>query len=568
MTCNSLRSAVLFSIILLICGGSLFGGVINNSSTTGSRIGISKAAEVSGEVGIYGELYSISGRAARRPSGTARLFFRPRLTLYRSITVGFDFILSTEGSSSRQEINQFDINPKWSWGELHLGDFAHNFSPLTLGGINIRGGGVMLYPGKIRLSAISGIVKRPVETQEGRSYKREIYAGRIGIGDADRTSFNLFVLTARDIVSSLKNVSASTAVDTVVDSMMFDTLMDPQAVTPQENLVVSFISHIVLPGGWLSLKNEIAGCAITRDRRSSEIESDDIPEFLKNIFVPRVSSSADYAHITEASLKLSKLSFKLGYKYIGPGYVSLGLPALYNDQKTISGEATCPYRANLFKFDASLQQDNLINQKSFTTKRNRFTLIANLKPVPFIISTYMVNLTTVKNDAEGAAKVDYDNWILRSGQVVNFSGSNVLKNAAVEYMFQKAAEANPQRSAADMKSHTISIKSLLKATENLDLTPMIRFIFSRQAATHTKTTGTFSLNGRLLLLHDRLNTNGQVSLTNSNGAKSLRFNFKPSYQINRRCSLSGEIETNSYRTDDAGGEYDEVIFRINLTYSI
>jgi len=94
-----------------------------------------KTVQLSGEIGTYGELYTISGKESRRPSGIGRLFFKPRLTLFNNITMDFNFLLSTEGSSARQQINQFDFNPRWGWGEAHLGDFSQTYSEFTLNGI-------------------------------------------------------------------------------------------------------------------------------------------------------------------------------------------------------------------------------------------------------------------------------------------------------------------------------------------------------------------------------------------------------------------------------------------------
>ena len=80
-----------------------------------------EAVKLSGDIETYGELYSISGRERRRPSSTARLFFRPTLSIYDLMSVSFNFLLSTQGNSRSfqhqiNQINQFGIQPKVGMG--------------------------------------------------------------------------------------------------------------------------------------------------------------------------------------------------------------------------------------------------------------------------------------------------------------------------------------------------------------------------------------------------------------------------------------------------------------------
>ena len=122
----------------------------------------SRFISISGEVGTYGELYSISGRDRRRPPATGRLFLRPTISILNTFDINLNLFLSSEGSGARQDINRIDINPKWGWGEAHLVDFTDSYSQFTLNGIKIRGVGVNLTPGRFRASFISGITQRSV----------------------------------------------------------------------------------------------------------------------------------------------------------------------------------------------------------------------------------------------------------------------------------------------------------------------------------------------------------------------------------------------------------------------
>jgi len=533
---------------------------------TNTEPGSKNSTSVSGEIGVFGELYSIDGRDARRPSSTARMFFRPTLTIFNSIVLDFNFLLSTEESSSRQDINQLDFNPRWSWGEIHAGDFTHYYTPLTLGGIKIRGGGVMLYPGKVRFSLLSGITKRSVLSQKNRSYRRVITAGSFGVGDRNGSSVDLTFFTACDRVLSFEDVADSIVVDTSIDESTADSLMDPSAITPQENLVVSLHSQIVLFDRKVSFTSEISGCGITRDRRSSEIDSDDIPKLVESIFVPRISTSADFAFYTKASANLSKLKLDMGFEYIGPGYVSLGLASLHNDRRSISTNIAYRYKQHSFKLNTNLSKDNLINQKSYTTSRNRFGITAALRPARPWNCLIALNLTTMNNDADGSLLTDYRNWIIRTSQILALRHS-LVKNAAIDYTLQIADEANPARQSAEITSHSVGIRSLINAARGLDITPSVRVNILKPANGNQRTTRVYSVNARMLLFQSKLQSSSMISLTNTDHANTLQFNVKSTCLLAGNVRLSGEIATNSYRSDMTDAEFDEFTFRISLVRS-
>lgn len=541
----------------------------SNQSTQGTSTdtGSGKVTSLSGEIGIIGELYSIAGRDNRRPSSTGRLFFRPTITILNSIVIDFDFLLSTEGNSSRQDINQFDINPKWSWGEMHAGDFTHHYTPLTLSGIKIRGGGIMLHPGKIRISFLSGITRRAVSSQEYRSYKRVITAGSFGVGSRDGSSFDLTVMTACDR-GMLDDVgSDSIFVDTTIDISTSDSLMDPKTVTPQENLVVSLSSQLLFFDRKVRLTSEISGCAVTRDRRSSEYDTEDVPDFLASLFVPRISSSADFAIHTKAAAHFSNIKADLGYEYTGPGYVSLGLPSLQNDRRSISTGISYQHRQYSVWFKSILSRDNLIDQKSHTTNRNRFSLTATLRPVRVWNCLVAVNLATLKNNALGSQETDYRNWIVRTSQTLTIRQSRYFKNAAIDYTLQTADEANPARQSAEITSHTIGIRSLINATDRVDITPSIRVNIVKPAVGNQRTMTTYALNTRVLFLQNKLQNNGMISLTKTAQANTVQVNVESIYQYTKSFRISGELHTNFYRTSTPDPEFDEITFRLNVVRS-
>lgn len=204
------NSILLFVFVTIIFSSPFI--CAQESDTTSQNL-IQKNFSISGEIGAYGELYSMKGQPERRPRSTGRVFFRPTLNLFNLIQIPFEFLLSTEGNSARQNINQFGINPSWDWGTLHLGDFTEDYSQYTLSGINIRGGGIIFKPGNFRFSAATGYTQRSVPggAQDG-SFKRFLYAAKLGYGNEESSYVDLIFLRAKDDLSSLNQSEKSITV--------------------------------------------------------------------------------------------------------------------------------------------------------------------------------------------------------------------------------------------------------------------------------------------------------------------------------------------------------------------
>lgn len=124
--------------------------------------------------------------------------------MFNLIQIPFEFLISSEGSSARQNINQFGINPQWDWGSLHAGDFTEEYSQFTLSGIKLRGGGLNLTPGNFRFSTAAGFTQRSVPggAQDG-SFKRFLFAAKLGIGEQTNSYVDFIFLRAKDEVGPL-----------------------------------------------------------------------------------------------------------------------------------------------------------------------------------------------------------------------------------------------------------------------------------------------------------------------------------------------------------------------------
>ena len=520
---------IFFLLIVFLALAIPLQAQINVSKNDSSHSGVT----ISGELGAYGELYSISGQEKRRPSSTGRIFFRPVLNLFGLLQIPFDFLISTEGSSARQSINQFGLNPKWGWGSAHIGDFNEDYSQLILNGIKIRGGGVNLTPGIFRLSAATGFTQRSVPggAQDG-SFKRFLFAAKLGIGKENNSFFDLIFLKAKDDINSLEqgiksitlfnpngndvliignlytirwstsslggdlkielsrdngktfetietnapNIGfynwtvngpatfqallriTSNADSTIKDISDFtftigtgaepktgnyskNKLINPNAVTPQENLVVGTKGRINFYKNKLTLTFEGGVSAYTRDLRAKALNLDSIsvPSIATNIFLPRTSSNFDYAVISHLKLNFTSFNAQIGYKRIGPGYNSLGLGYLQNDKSELS--IMTGFRVQKFSVSLSYinQTDNLLKQKLFTTSRNIYTASINGAVTKFWTLGIFTNILNMGNDSNNdTSRIDFGNTVIGTSQNFIIGQKSFLRTITFNYTNQSS----------------------------------------------------------------------------------------------------------------------------------
>ncbi len=555
---ESSRILFLLSIIAIFFASSVKAQDVQDTETAQRQL-----IKLSGDFGIYSELYSISGREKRRPSSTERLFVNPTIAFYESLKLDFKFVLSSEGNSSRQDINQFNVNPQWSWGKINAGDFSLSYSPLTVSGIKIRGGAFDIYPGKFRLASFGGISQKEIRTADKlQSFKREIYGGLIGYGKRNKSLIQLTVMKAEDIYNTIEEITIDT-------TGMSDSLADSTAipsVTPKENLVAALQTRLDLYNGNFVFNAEASGSAFTRDLTSSELNPDDVPSGVEDIFSLNTSSSFDYAYITDLKLNFKKISFNGKYSYIGPGYVSLGLASLQNDAKSISGGFKYRHKRTMLRVQTSFQSDNLIGQKSYTTNRNRYSMNLNFRMAKKWNISNTVNFSTMKNDAvEENILLDYSSLVLRSGHRLAFS-KNRIRSLSFDYTYQKSKDSNPLRSSSGLDSHSGSIGLQIQFSRNLNVSPSLKLLMNKQGDNDRKTTQTYAISTRHYAAQKKLVTSLRLSLSKQDESDNFRGSLRSKYAFAGFGSLGVEFTYNKFNTDIAERTSFNESF-VKLTYS-
>jgi hypothetical protein len=475
---------------------------------------VARPFRVHGDMGSEGELYRMSGRDPRRPGESGQVWFNPMIAL-GGITLTGNFLLSTEGSSAiglgglpgRQRLNRFGLSPQWSWGKAHIGSFSETYTPLTWSGVRVDGLGLDLTPnsGVFRIGAFTGSSRQAVfGGATSGSYHRSIVGSRMGLGrhaefGPSGTFIDVVFLRVQDDPSSLPPPSDTTSLplDSLVaepDTALLPRIpLNPYAVTPQENAVLSTSAGLRLFGGMVALTGELAGSIHSRDRRAPPLPDeylDDYPSFFRKLVSPRVGTHADRAYKGQLDLNVARLpgatttsprSFTLsvGYQSVGAGYVSLGTPYTPNDLRGVDFRGQLRFRHWSLQADGSSQQDNLLGQKLATTDRSRLGLALTLQPLRSwnaLFRATTVGMVREIDDSLGA--VDYAARTLGTSQTWIPDAGGRIRSVTASYTWQESGDDNPLRAANSLESHNADVRVALALGPNASFSPNLGWIRS------------------------------------------------------------------------------------------
>lgn len=619
--------------------------LLNSQQVYGSDSLLTKSGnrflKIRGELGSYGELYSISGEQRRRPPSTGRMYFRPVLTFFGRYSIPFEFIISTEGNSARQGINQYSLHPSWSWGNAHVGDFSEKYSEYSLNGIQIRGAGVNFHPGTFRLSLLAGLTQRSVTGNAGnQAYKRRIIAGKIGIGTEEKSHFYLTTLHLKDsynpdtqtnasitvlepngydqwpvgtirtirwfsaIPSGLVNIELSTdggvswttiitkapdngtadwlvpAIETSIalirvlsvdDSTVRDQsdhfftigtgipfqkgditprINNVNAVTPRENLVLSANWQIELFSSALVFEGEAGGSIYTRDLRSDKINNDslELPSLITHLITPRTGTNADFMIRSGLKLVLKSIKVQLDYKYIGPGYTSLGLPYLQNDQQIISTKMSYRIKTTYIYGDFSHMNDNLIQQKSATGTRDRFSAGLSGQMTSFWSTNLAISAFNSENrQLNDSASVKYSNLMLSTSNIFMVSREKILRNLNFTYIYQGAGNNNPVLAGEKSFTHSINTGLVLGFSESISSSIHMGIISSRVGGIRS-TVNQYGIGFQQNMLQGKLNNSLNFNYTDYSNNENFRISLISSWRINPVNQITLNLTRNRFKT--------------------
>jgi len=319
-----------------------------------------KPITLHGNVNARAMFYDANGIPNRRKPFTYILSGSPTLSIY-GISMPFSFIFTEQERSFRQPFNQIGVSPTYKWATLHAGYRNVSFSPYTLDGFTMLGGGFEIRPGKFYIGAMYGRLNRAVEVNQltsnlqAVSFSRKAFAAKIGYGND----------TTHAYISFLKGSDDPTSIDyKKIDSVF---------VTPAENLVFSaggrigFLKHFFVDGdAGVSIFTKNTQTAAFTD--SSEI---DIPNWLSSTMVINASSELNKAFRTAIGYKGQRYGINVQYRRIDPNFQSMGAYFFQNDLENYTINPSAMLWKNKLKFNGSIgiQRDNLSGRKQATARR-------------------------------------------------------------------------------------------------------------------------------------------------------------------------------------------------------
>ena len=351
-----------------------------------------------GTLGIMTEAYNASGISARRPGGSGRIYGKTNAAAFGA-RFGLNFLLSTEDDRIRQSLNQATLTASYNRWNGALGDIRPSFNKYGINGTTVRGAFVEYTPGPFVASFMAGRSRRAVNTGIGAairrpSFDRNVFAGRIGIGQKMQNYAHVSAIVARDRLGSLPTDTAIRPAENV-------------AFTPQFGL------HLLDQA--LYIEGEVTASAFTRDTRAARA-NDDLTPSLFGLFTPRIGSRFDYASALSARYSVSefpesfaksldRLTVLTSYERIEPGFVSLGRPYTRSDQAIFRFQPQATLMDNRFQvaLDVTTRRNNLDEIRNATLKRRQIGLTtqAQVSPSLFLNTSYMwlANLNDpVRND--------------------------------------------------------------------------------------------------------------------------------------------------------------------------
>lgn len=510
---------------------------------TGPRLSL--PARASGDITMVGEAYGIIGAPRRRPGQSWRVSMSPQLTLLNEFSMGVNILLSSEGSDLRQNISQFGLNPRYKWATFHVGDFSQNFTSYTLQGTRVRGAGVDLRPGILRVSLQGGQSQRTVAAgAAGLAYRRNMFAASLGVGREGSSYIDLMLVKAKDDVSSLADALADT---TLLDTIPVE--LRPRIETrPQENLVIGAQGQIGLLQRKLVVKSEAAVALITKDLESPRVLADSVSGGALDPLIPlRLSSSGDIAYRLEADANLGKGGLRGSYEYVGAGYTSLGLAYLINDRRAyhLGGNARLMGGKLNLQGQVQHQNDNLLGQKTTTTDRNSVVgTAAVMFSRTFTASlTGMINL--IANDATVDTFVVHNRSLaLTASTSLQTSLFGKVSTLSVSYAFQNSTDANSVTNLPEVTVQNVSTALSMRVSKGFTVAPTLSFAVTSNSAAPSQRNvyAGFRASGRL----GELRTSASATQTWSSGRGVFAMMGQANYTLPWESRMSLQLRHTRY----------------------
>jgi hypothetical protein len=468
-----------------------------------AQVGKQKPLSLQTNLSLNTSFYAVSGIAARQEPFSWTTAGALTLGVY-GLQLPLSFVFSEHERSFAQPFDQFGMSPTYKWLTLHGGYRSLTFSPLTLAGHTILGGGIELNPRWLRSGFIIGRFERAVQadttdtlhTREP-AFTRWGWAAKLGFGKPDNYA-DLIVLKSWDDTSSVKLRHDSTV------------------GAPEENLVIGLSTRNTL-FKVVTLTLDAAVSGHTRDRFAMELGSSKSStlEALRWILDPNLSTTLGTAISANVDAVLNQVSLNAQYKRTDAEFASFGAYFTESDVQAWSVTPSVSLIGQKLRLTGSLgmQNDNLSHNKVATTDRWRILGGVSVMPAPLWgVDVQYANLTTDQkpgtvDSLKDSTRLDQTNHQLTLAPHASFVGASLSGSGSLAYSWSYLHDRNDlTRPTSRSQAHTVTLAGqLTPKVLDLGIAPSLSYAWV-QAATVTNQVAGFSLGLNRLFLEHTLRT--------------------------------------------------------------
>ena len=538
-------------LIVLVMGSFLLPSILQSQDE-------SSPINFSGSTRLSTQYSSRQGINQQTPRNYWRWDLNPTLTIY-GIPISMNFFLSSEQSGLRQNINRFSLSlvttkllrkvPVLSYfSRLCVGTCYPIYSPLTFSGVPVTGADIEFTPGIFYFAVMGGRTQKAIQgtTTQEPTYACNLLAGKIGLGKKESSHFYLTILHAWDDENS------------ILPDSIFN-------VDPQENYLVGAEANLSLFEKRFRLEGELAVSMLTRDVQSAELDVDDVPSWLVDLVEPKVSSSIDYAYSVKSSLNLSNTKLSGAVKMVGPGFYSLGVPYLRNDELTYEARI----KQSLWKRNVSVgsyirrSSDNLIPWKRTTTISSAYGVNLSLQftKLPYIQLNYAPYFQNNDIDVE-SLKIDNKTSLFSATTGYNHQFGDI--NSSTNFFFS-TQNSKTKSGVSDYSTQTYSFNESLNFRFPLTLAGSVS-LSNADYSRETSRIISFDFNGSYCAFKKWRNRIG-LRLSKQEGENNKTgFYLNSSFPVWKIGDLNLQAEQNFFRDNvESIKDYDEFILRVTIS---
>lgn len=428
---------------------------------------------------------------------------------------------------------------------LGIGMSYPQYTDYTVSGVQVTGLNLEFNPG-LFYGAVTGAVNN--KAIENKTFKRNLYAGRLGVGKKDNSHLFFTMMFAKDDKHSITVNPNNTS------------------LTPKSNHLIGTEGQLNLFDDKLKLQGEIGVSFLTDDLNAPDMIDDGIPEWIRNMLSPKLSSRVDGFYKIETSFDNveSNTTLKAGVLMVGPGYLSLGSPTKRGDKLEYQFSASQRLLDNKLTARVSFKtgRDNLLEGfKNFTTRSSLLNLGLTLRVKDYPSLTVNYFPVFLSNNATADADIlDNVNHNLMVITTYPFKFSDI--NNATSLMFSWNA-ANTHRSLNDTWNWNMNLSNVMSFNNPLFISGsfgMMKFGGLNEFSTYTADIST-----GYTFFDTWQNVLGFNLTSSPDQNRNLLFYLNSSNRIEELITLDLRLEKNIYDDDlDSNLNFDDLVMKFSV----